>query len=68
LYINIDGAYALSSADGTVLWHKDLGSRPSVAFTPSVVVDGVVYLASIDGHGRRTWAEHSVRAQRQQRS
>ena len=52
LYINIDGAYALSSADGTVLWHKDLGSSPSVAFTPSVVVNGVVYLASIDGHGR----------------
>ena len=52
LYINIDGAYALSSADGTVLWHKDLGSGPSVGFTPPVVVDGVVYLASIDGSGQ----------------
>ena len=52
LYINTDGAYALSSADGTVLWHQRLGSNPSVSFTPSVVLDGVVYLASIDGHGR----------------
>jgi outer membrane protein assembly factor BamB len=52
LYINTDGAYALSSADGTVLWHQHLGSSPSVSFTPSVVLDGVVYLASIDGHGR----------------
>ncbi|MGB8348617.1 MAG: PQQ-binding-like beta-propeller repeat protein [Ktedonobacteraceae bacterium] len=51
LYINTDGAYALSSADGTVLWHQRLGSNPSVSFTPSVVLDGVVYLASIDGHG-----------------
>lgn len=40
--------YALSSEDGTVLWHKDL-ERSSASFygTPSVV-DGVVYLASID--------------------
>ena len=52
LYINTDGAYALSSADGAVLWHQHLGSSPSVSFTPSVVLDGVVYLASIDGHGR----------------
>ncbi|HLH60863.1 MAG TPA: PQQ-binding-like beta-propeller repeat protein [Ktedonobacteraceae bacterium] len=52
LYINTDGAYALSSADGTVLWHQNLGSSPSVSFTPSVVLDRVVYLASIDGHGR----------------
>jgi outer membrane protein assembly factor BamB len=44
--------YALSSADGTVLWHKDL-ERSSSSFygTPSVV-DGVVYLASIDESGR----------------
>ena len=52
LYLNTDGAYALSSADGTVLWHQHLGSSPSVSFTPSVIVDEVVYLASIDGHGR----------------
>src|SRR6266568_1096175 len=52
LYINTDGAYALSSTDGAVLWHQHLGRRPSVSFTPSVVLDGVVYLASIDGHGR----------------
>ncbi len=52
LYINTDGAYALSSANGAVLWHQHLGSSPSVSFTPSVVLDGVVYLASIDGHGQ----------------
>jgi outer membrane protein assembly factor BamB len=51
LYINIDGAYALNSADGTVLWHKELGSSPSVSFTPPVILEGVVYLASIDGSG-----------------
>jgi outer membrane protein assembly factor BamB len=42
VYINIHGAYALSSMDGTLLWHKDLENS-------SVVVDGVVYLASADG-------------------
>jgi outer membrane protein assembly factor BamB len=47
VYINIDGAYALNSVDGTLLWHKEL-ERCS----PSVVVDGVVYLASSDGRGR----------------
>ena len=52
LYLNRDGAYALSSADGTVLWHQRLRSNPSVSFTPSVVLDGVVYLASIDGGGQ----------------
>lgn len=52
LYVNTDEAYALSSADGTVLWHQHLGSSPSVSFTPSVVLDGVVYVASIDGHHR----------------
>ncbi len=54
LYINTDGAYALSSADGAVLWHQPLWRNPHVgiSFTPSVVLDGVVYLASIDGYGR----------------
>lgn len=52
LYVNTDGANALSSADGTVLWHQLLGSSPGVSFTPSVVLDGVVYVASIDGHGQ----------------
>jgi outer membrane protein assembly factor BamB len=47
VYINIHGAYALNSADGTLLWHKDLKWC-----TPSVVVDGVVYLASSDGRER----------------
>jgi outer membrane protein assembly factor BamB len=52
LYINTDGPYALSSEDGVVLWHQPLGSSPSVSFTPPVVLDGAVYLARIDGHGR----------------
>jgi eukaryotic-like serine/threonine-protein kinase len=52
VYVNIDGAYALSSTDGTLLWHKDLGRNLGNSFTPSLIVDGVVYLASIDGHGR----------------
>ena len=54
LYINTDGAYALNSADGAVLWHRPLWHNPHVgiSFTPSVVLDGVVYLASIDGYGR----------------
>jgi outer membrane protein assembly factor BamB len=52
LYLSRDGAYAQSLADGAVLWHQHLGSSPSVSFTPSVVLDGVVYLARIDGHGR----------------
>lgn len=44
--------YALNSVDGTVLWHKDL-ERSSASFygTPAVV-DGVVYLVSIDESGR----------------
>lgn len=49
VYINIHGAYALSSVDGTILWHKELESCPGFYCTPSVVVDGVVYLASADG-------------------
>jgi outer membrane protein assembly factor BamB len=49
LYINIDGAYALDSTNGSVLWYKSLGFSPSGDFTPSVVVDGVDYLASKGG-------------------
>jgi outer membrane protein assembly factor BamB len=54
VYINNDGAYALSSATGAVLWHQHLGSSPSVHFTPSVILDGGVYLARTDGHGQST--------------
>jgi eukaryotic-like serine/threonine-protein kinase len=54
LYINIDGAYALQSTNGSVLWHKSLGSSQSVDFIPSVVIDGVDYLASTDGGGNST--------------
>ncbi len=50
VYIDIDGAYALSSVDGTLLWHKDLERDPPGFYcTPSIVVDGVVYLASGGG-------------------
>ena len=51
LYITTDGAYSLSSEDGGVLWHQDLGSSPSVSFGLPVVLDGAVYLARIDGRG-----------------
>lgn len=51
VFINIHGANALSSVDGTLLWHKDLGNKPSFYCTPSIIVDGVVYLASSDGPG-----------------
>jgi outer membrane protein assembly factor BamB len=54
LYINIDGAYALDSTNGSVLWYKPLGTSQSVDFIPSVVVDGVDYLASTDGQGNST--------------
>jgi outer membrane protein assembly factor BamB len=56
LYINItaDGAYALRSEDGAVLWHQPLGSDldRAVSFTPSVVIDGAVYLVRFDRRGR----------------
>jgi outer membrane protein assembly factor BamB len=52
LYLNTDGAYALNSADGTVLWHQPLGRGIRANFTPSVIVDGVVYLTCSDGQGR----------------
>ncbi len=51
LYITTDGAYALSSEDGRVLWRQPLGSSRSVSFTVPVVQGGAVYLARIDGHG-----------------
>lgn len=49
LYINIDGAYALQSSNGSILWRKSLGFNQSVNFIPSVVIDGVDYLASKGG-------------------
>ena len=52
LYLNNDGAYALSSSDGKLLWHQTLGSNPGTYFIPPIVLDEVVYLASIDGRGR----------------
>lgn len=51
LYINGDGAYAISTQTGAVLWHQLLGASQSMSFIPSTVVDGVDYLASIDGSG-----------------
>jgi outer membrane protein assembly factor BamB len=56
LYINITsaGAYALRSENGTVLWRQPLESDldRAVSFTPSVVLDGAVYLVRIDRRGR----------------
>ncbi|HEX5548279.1 MAG TPA: PQQ-binding-like beta-propeller repeat protein [Ktedonobacterales bacterium] len=56
LYINIgaDGAYALRSGDGAVLWRQPLGNSPGVlfSFTPSVVLDGAVYLVRNDKRGK----------------
>jgi outer membrane protein assembly factor BamB len=52
LFIATDGAYALRSADGAVLWHQPLGSSPSVSFRQPVVLDGAVYLVRLDKRGR----------------
>src|SRR5260370_14393142 len=42
VYINIDGACALSSVDGTLLWHKQLEISSGFYCTPSLVADEVV--------------------------
>jgi outer membrane protein assembly factor BamB len=52
LYIATDGAYALSSEAGAVLWRQPLGSSPSASFRQLVVQGGVVYLVRSDGRGR----------------
>lgn len=56
LYLNAigDGAYALSGEDGVVLWHQPVGNSPgaSFSFSPSVVLDGAVYLVRHDKRGR----------------
>jgi len=49
LYINIDGAEALNSTTGSEIWYTPLRGRQGDTFLPSVVVDGVDYLASADG-------------------
>lgn len=46
LYMNSDGAYALRSKDGSVLWHRNLASGSGVLFTPSVVDNGILYVAA----------------------
>jgi outer membrane protein assembly factor BamB len=51
LYLTADGAYALRSADGEVLWHQALESSPGVSFHPLVVLDGAVYLVRLDKRG-----------------
>lgn len=53
LYITIhhEGAYALSSADGAVLWHQPLDSNPGITFLQPVVLDGAVYLVRNDKRG-----------------
>ncbi len=52
LYIIADGAYALHSEDGSVLWRQSLESNPSVLFSPSVVLGGAIYLVRDDKRGR----------------
>jgi outer membrane protein assembly factor BamB len=54
LYTNSDGAYAVDSADGRILWHQPLGYDQSFSFGPSVVIDGTDFLSSTDGHGIST--------------
>jgi outer membrane protein assembly factor BamB len=44
--------YALSSEDGTVLWHKDLDQSSASFYSTPSVIDGVVYLASTDETGQ----------------
>jgi outer membrane protein assembly factor BamB len=48
LYINIDGAEALNSTTGSVIWYTPLRESQGDTFLPSVVVNGVEYLASAD--------------------
>lgn len=52
LYLTTDGAYALSSEDGAVLWHQSMGSNPGVSFRQPVVLDGAVYLVRFDKRAR----------------
>jgi outer membrane protein assembly factor BamB len=54
LYLNMDGAYAVNAMTGNIIWHQLLGSSPGNDFTPSSVLDNVVYLASTDGQGYST--------------
>jgi len=49
VYTNSDGAYAVDSANGKILWHQSLGYDQSVSFGPSVVVDGADFLSSNNG-------------------
>ena len=54
LYTNSNGAYAVDSADGKVLWHQSLGYDQSFSFGPSVVIDGTDFLSGTDGSGGGT--------------
>lgn len=49
VYTNSDGAYAIDSANGKILWHQSLGYNQSVSFGPSVVADGTDFLSSDNG-------------------
>jgi eukaryotic-like serine/threonine-protein kinase len=61
LYINVgDGAYALRSRDGTVLWHRNLPSDPEVDFTPSIVSNGITYLAAVNINRASDGSEQST--------
>jgi outer membrane protein assembly factor BamB len=52
LYLTADGAYALKSENGAVLWHEPLQSSRRSSFGPPVIVDGAVYLVRLDEHSR----------------
>jgi outer membrane protein assembly factor BamB len=49
VYTNSDGAYAVDSANGKILWHRSLGYDPSFSFGPPVVVDGTDFFSSMGG-------------------
>ena len=56
LYITIstDGAYALSGADGAILWRQRLGNEPGVRFSfyPPFILAGAVYVVRRDKRGK----------------
>ncbi len=54
VYTNSDGANAVDSANGKILWHRSLGYDQSFSFGPSVVVDGTDFLSSANGQGINT--------------
>ncbi len=54
LYFAADGAYALDAQHGTLRWHNPLGANLSTSFTPSALMNGVMYQGRTDGSGNST--------------